>query len=97
MDLSGDKPGLSNCGDFRAPYPQASKDRLLEILNNRKLKSHVMGSESLEKNLLTQVTPCCNELSIVVVERLACPNNPESYVGGSLAPDRFNQAEQVKG
>ena len=29
--------------------------------------------------------------------KLVCFYDPESYVGGSSSPGRFNQAEQVKG
>ena len=41
--------------------------------------------------------PKDNYLRLVVVGKLACPVNPESYVGGSLSPGRFYQAEQVEG
>jgi hypothetical protein len=33
----------------------------------------------------------------VVVAVLACTNDPESYVGGSVATGRVSQAEQVEG
>jgi hypothetical protein len=34
---------------------------------------------------------------LVVVVGLACTNDPESYVGGSVATGRVSQTEQVEG
>jgi hypothetical protein len=34
---------------------------------------------------------------LVVVVGLACTNEPESYVGGSIATGRVSQTEQVEG
>jgi hypothetical protein len=34
---------------------------------------------------------------LVVVVGLACTNDPESYVGGSVATGRVSETEQVEG
>jgi hypothetical protein len=34
---------------------------------------------------------------LVVVVGLVCTNDPESYVGGSIATGRVSQTEQVEG
>ena len=41
------------------------------------------------------IPPWC--LYLVVVEWLACINDPESYAGGSIAARRVTLAGQVKG
>ena len=50
--------------------------------------------EAREKTLF-KVTPWY--LYLVVVEWLACLNDPESYAGGGIAARRVTHAGQVKG
>jgi hypothetical protein len=44
---------------------------------------------------ISQIPPMC--FYLVVVVGLVCTNDPESYVGGSVATGRASQAEQVEG